>query len=455
MVTVVNNYFAALFVCGSCNFCQNKRISNGIDEVAKYYTQVCSGLSSVPIDIPDDTIYIQLDGNFISNVIFWGLEQCKSVSLIHNQISELQSRSFVHLVSVEEIWLSHNRIRNIQRTALGGLMHLKKLALGDNMLTATSLSGSRPFGNLPSLQYLELHRNALTSLPLDIFYSPNINVPSSLMLSLHGNPILCNDGLCWILNHEESGQLFWIVQDRVTLSPTCSNVPGVAWEDLDLCNTFWGCAVTNLQTGRDYSRTCMHLNAIPQDIPSDTLIIEIKGNHISFVPQHAFPGLTQENKIKLPSNNIQEIDHQAFSGLKSLRELWLNQNKLKALHKDTFSGLESLNQIYLQNNALTSIESGTLGQTPSLHYVNLAYNDLLTHVPNNLFSSDKQSLSPWELTMSLTGNPIICSGDICWMKNEETFRVNWLTKPECDGSHDAWNNMDCSSAGDDDKATVH
>ncbi len=417
------------------------------DQEKQEFVQRCYCLSSIPANIPNETQYIEIGGNPIFNIKpedFRNLTRCRYINLRNNRIKSIQSRAFLGLRVVEEILLSDNKIEIIDGTSFSGLQYLKRLTLSNNLLTVISYG---TFGNLPSLNYLELHGNKLGTFHVNSFLPPA--APKVLYLSLASNPVRCDKALCWLIHGQSDGWIKWIKYGNKELVPTCTNT-GDSWFNIDIC-LLGGCPYNSPNMGSDYSKICSALTEIPLDIPRDAQVVALQGNSIPTIPANAFAGLTRVKEIRLSNNKIENVLNNAFQDLSTLEELRLDQNRISNLEAHAFNGLTSLNKLFLQRNALKVVEAGTFGQLPQVNYLNMANNQLV-NLTYNVFTSDVQTTdqikkrstkAPLELALDLAGNPLICSVSLCWTKDNEKMNINWLTKPECNGSHAAWNSMDC------------
>ena len=198
--------------------------------------------------------------------------------------------------------------------------------------------------------------------------------------------------------------------------------------------------------------------------------IYLYGNDLTKLNNKMFVGLDSLEEMTLSFNKINSIEAGTFTGLRYLKELWLDNNKvlehvtgnmfaglnrleLLSIHTnkiskiatDLFTGLLNLREIDLDDNLITEINNGTFNSLEQLSKVWL-YNNKLTTLPHNAFSGLPR---PMELTLG--GNPLECSSDLCWMKQGES--EGWLTwiqfenrplEPSCAGGSD-WRNLtlDC------------
>ncbi|XP_053325590.1 extracellular matrix protein 2 isoform X2 [Spea bombifrons] len=150
------------------------------------------------------------------------------------------------------------------------------------------------------------------------------------------------------------------------------------------------------------------LTRIPPISDPDIKSLDLLGNFITSVPNGAFNGMPNLERIDLSKNNITsaEIDTRAFKSLKNLKrmyldgnllvhipselpstleELKLNENNLAGIEENSFKGLKDLVTLELEGNQLSEANIDPLAFKPlqSLTYMRLAKNKFRT-IPQGL-----------------------------------------------------------------------
>ncbi|KAJ6668415.1 hypothetical protein lerEdw1_015792 [Lerista edwardsae] len=160
----------------------------------------------------------------------------------------------------------------------------------------------------------------------------------------------------------------------------------------------------------DNTITCINakLTQIPPITDPDLTSIELVGNAIISIPDAAFNGIPNLERLDLRKNNITSsgIGPQAFKILKNLQRLYMdgnalehipsglpstleelkiNENQLHAIDEDSFHGLKNLVTLELENNKLSEANVSPLAFQPlkSLSYLRLGRNKFRT-IPQGL-----------------------------------------------------------------------
>ena len=168
--------------------------------------------------IPADTTTVYLDTNSISHVpsgYFVNLSSLTGITLQGNLISEIDPHAFAAVPSVTIIILADNKLEVIRENMFSGLPNLQDLRLHNNLLHTVKPAS---FRDNTALTYLYMHYNALQTLPQCMF-DPD-NHPQSLYdLRIHGNPLSCDQQLCWLKRPENSWISFWYASSPVCAGP--------------------------------------------------------------------------------------------------------------------------------------------------------------------------------------------------------------------------------------------
>ena len=144
---------------------------------------------------------------------------------------------FQGLVTVEQVFLSYNRINTIEANTFANLKRLRTLYLERNDLEI--LTPGTFFG-LDSLETLVLVNNHFKSLSADVFK----DLPRPLTLAVTkwigyddfvDNPLHCDSEVCWLKQEELRGSVRWLDAE-----PVCAD--GIDWKTWS-CNETGFCSL--------------------------------------------------------------------------------------------------------------------------------------------------------------------------------------------------------------------
>ncbi|XP_027673754.1 extracellular matrix protein 2 isoform X3 [Chelonia mydas] len=168
-----------------------------------------------------------------------------------------------------------------------------------------------------------------------------------------------------------------------------------------------GCSIS------DTTVSCIHarLTQIPPITDPELTSLELEGNTITSIPDEAFNGIPNLERLDLSKNNITSpgIGPQAFKILKKLKRLYMdgnalvhippelpsaleelkiNENHLHAIDEDSLQELKNLVTLELEGNKLSEANVSPLAFRPlkSLSYLRLGRNKFRT-VPQGLPTS--------------------------------------------------------------------
>lgn len=126
------------------------------------------------------------------------------------------------------------------------------------------------------------------------------------------------------------------------------------------------------------------LITIPQNIDSETQVLDISGNNLQILPRETFyrANLLNLQKIYLRSCRIGQIGEHAFRGLTNLVELDLSHNLLTSVPSSTFEDTPFLRYLSLASNPIQKIESTAFKTVPGMAKLDLSNCEIQTIAPN-------------------------------------------------------------------------
>ena len=131
------------------------------------FHQEYKGLTSVPSDIPSESIQIYLDHNNISDITndpFISNTKCTILSLDYNRLVEVRASYWVGLWALKLLSLQRNKIQYIWPSAFSNLPQLEGLYLTENQLQTLAANIFVP-GPYPIKLEMTLERNPLEPHP--------------------------------------------------------------------------------------------------------------------------------------------------------------------------------------------------------------------------------------------------------------------------------------------------
>ncbi|KAF7379366.1 hypothetical protein HZH66_014737 [Vespula vulgaris] len=121
------------------------------------------------------------------------------------------------------------------------------------------------------------------------------------------------------------------------------------------------------------------LTSIPEEIDSETQVLDMSGNHVRSLPSNIFVRvrLTNLQRLYLRECRIDRIDSEALTGLTNLVELDLSNNLLSGVPSASFSNTPFLRDLVLAYNHLERIHSYAFKNTPNLVKLDLSHTKLI------------------------------------------------------------------------------
>ncbi|KAF3696334.1 Leucine-rich repeat neuronal protein 1 Neuronal leucine-rich repeat protein 1 [Channa argus] len=144
----------------------------------------------------------------------------------------------------------------------------------------------------------------------------------------------------------------------------------------------------------------LHLQNVPANISSDTQVLLLQSNNISFISTElqSLTNLTELDlsqnhftqvsslglsslghlvTLYLEENHIEELEDFRLRNLSSLEELYINHNRISSIGPKAFAGLTNLLRLHLNSNRLVAIDSRWFESLPSLEILMIGENPIL------------------------------------------------------------------------------
>uniref|UniRef100_A0A672IN32 Toll-like receptor 5 n=1 Tax=Salarias fasciatus TaxID=181472 RepID=A0A672IN32_SALFA len=326
-----------------------------------------------------DAVTIDVSQNRLNQIhrgAFNGLHgHLKMLNLSHNLLGEVYSHTFVSLANLRVLDLSHNHIGVLGFGSFSGLSHLEALNLAGNSLRDLGFPAT-----LPSLNYITLNDNKLTSVRTFAWFAVNI-----VHLDIRGNRLTNLEDVYSLVTQMKPLQRLLYGGNSIRWCTPGGQVGLNKLELLDLHSS-------SLQTVWALG-TCLDL----------------------------FDNLGNVTKMNLSSNGLRSLPQGVFKGLTSLVELDLSSNTLTHLQSDVFP--QSVKVLHLASNFIASPDPASFG---SLRFLDLGMNRF--HCDSNL-RSFLTWLNRTEVTLSSPAQELRCEFPLRFQNVPLLdYQASWLRK---------------------------
>ncbi|XP_072182199.1 uncharacterized protein [Diadema setosum] len=365
------------------------------------------GLSSVPGHLPGNTEILDLSFNMITalyNTSFFAYKQLKDLIIESNDISFIDSGTFLGLSFLHSLDLSNNKRLPVLRGYMFASTGLTNIQVnGSNLahvsddvfrVMATSSTLGLRKNVLQNVNWTDCHNVALFSVSLSFNKFAEFSEKSFVMrcivdsLDLSYNPIrlvspatisslkvrnLDMSGI--LLSEKEIHHLFEGVRSSTTIASLFIREIGLSSLRPGLFSALHGKQLRLLHLG---------WNELQQLIP------------------RGFEDLTDVSELRLDANQLEAIEPSHFSGMSSLRMLSLVGNNISIINVDNREWNANLSALFLNANEFVRIGTHALNGLRNLKILDLSSNNLdaVTHVS----LSDLESLNTLSLAdCSITG----------------------------------------------------
>ncbi|KAL2090278.1 hypothetical protein ACEWY4_014966 [Coilia grayii] len=165
------------------------------------------------------------------------------------------------------------------------------------------------------------------------------------------------------------------------------------------------------------------LSAIPEAIPGDTRLLDLKGNKLRWVEHGDLAAYTRLEELDLSENAISVLEPNAFSDLRSLRVLRLRANQLKLVPMGAFSRLANLTTLDLSDNKIVILLDFTFQDLHSLRNLEVGDNDLV-YISNKAFLG---LVGLRELTIERCNLTSVSGQSLSYLRSLTTLRLRRLS----------------------------
>lgn len=285
----------------------------------------------------DDTnLSVNMSYNRISNLTSGSTLLLNILDLSHNLLESLPKTFFDSIrMHIRQIFLSHNRLKNVDYAGFGALAKLEVLSLHHNNLT---IMKKKAIAETLSLQMADLSSNELNQLAVEQFY--NMRRLRHLRLVANELRSIPRDAFKnTVLEHLD------LSENRLTIFPSSALA----------------------QVGFTLRR------------------LELAGNHIEYLDSAMFYAISFLHELNLARNALTVLSDNAFAALSRLRRLDLSGNTIKTNFRELFHNVQRLRRLMLSNIGLRTM--------PPLPLANLTELDLSGNLVASFNEMDVRGLS--------------------------------------------------------------
>ena len=315
--------------------------------------------------IPTDTTSLILWGNEIRNITLSKKDltnhsQVVYLDLAFNHLTLLPTFNMSVLsafTGLRTLYLSNNRIQDIEDQAFNGLHQLQTLYLSGNRINNKT---DQTFSGLHQLQRLDLSGNRIQNIAGQAFR----RLHQLQELRLQGNRVQ-------VIEDQAFKGLYQL-------------------QDLDLMdNRIWDIT--------DQSFSGLH----------QLRKLYLSNNKIQSIASQTFRGLHLLQKLDLSSNGIKDIRNGTFRDLQNLQMLDISYNRITKVVSSWFDHLTFLTHLHLENNMISSFEPYYFSWPDSLLKLYL-HNNKITAFPPLPIKNCSTNTSCQGTKLYLLGNEIYC-----------------------------------------------
>ncbi|KAM4043080.1 toll-like receptor 5 [Anomaloglossus baeobatrachus] len=259
--------------------------------------------------------------NRIENNAFHGLQNLQWLNMSFNLMGELYDVAFDGLTSLVELYLNDNHIGPIQNNALTNLPKLMVLDLTNNAIVKLQFCD-----NLPFLYYFGLKENKLSSIQTAKVKTSIVNFSKNQLTNL--------------------ADFFYFLKNNMI------QYVGMQKNQLSICNYHVSIPENHSLLYLDLSDNMIQLiweNGQCFEMFRNFSALQslnISTNHIRFLPNGVFSGLTSLQELNLSSNFLTHVMSDVLPV--SLHTLDVSKNQLLSPNPDVFLGLGTIDLRYNQ-----------------------------------------------------------------------------------------------------------
>lgn len=319
-----------------------------------------------------------IDFNFIHGCI-----SLRNLNLSHNFVREITNQTFKTLANLEILNLQNNEIENIDEVAFA--KNLSELYLDQNFLT---ILFEHSFDGLVNLKILSISKNRLKILEKNVFETlinlQYLNLDENNLFSLSSESF---GGKIIPYVSANDNKIRTISFDRSQANVSIDYNPCVEFQDYTNCieemnvtcqynyndDQIYECRVDNAKVvNANYSHEFngSHLTGyVDKDVKKITAGSD---SYFKFLPSQIFTTFPQINFVVFDNVGLENLDK--IHNCDELKHLSLKTNLIRSFSNDTFSSCEKIEYINLEDNWISSLADEIFMTLKKLIFLNFSKN---------------------------------------------------------------------------------
>ncbi|XP_030850181.1 insulin-like growth factor-binding protein complex acid labile subunit [Strongylocentrotus purpuratus] len=183
-----------------------------------------------------------------------------------------------------------------------------------------------------------------------------------------------------------------------------------------------GCRLKFSDLGTNATCTSLDLRYVPQDLPMNTIMLDLSYNKITTLYNESFVYLIDIISLWVIENRLRRLEEGVFQPLIHLKELSLLRNRLVSLPSGLFSSNHRLSKLILAGNQFGLIPSSSLPLLNNMTFLDLVSNKISTISPHDFSPLENCSLT----RLSLRANALhdLPSRVFSYLRKIDTLSLN-------------------------------
>lgn len=319
--------------------------------------------------------------NSLSSNLFRGLYRVHSLDVSNTMLMSCFNESFSGMQSLTYLNMSHSQIKMVEYETFKATGAIKIIDLSYNMLENFQINTS----SIYLLSELFLNHNKLKNITSETFkhlrFLEKLNLACNNILSIDSNSLQTLSHLRFLDLYSNSnlrvkGDIF---NNLFLIQVSLSNVRQ-RFQFQNSVNTSITTLILTKCEIDDINSVCVYKfrNVFKLDITSNKIEaldkgsfqdmddlnwLDISFNRISFIQPGTFLTNKMINTLNLYGNNIKYLQFGILDGLKNLRVLNLSNNEIHTFGVNLLHNSPHLSQLFLENNNLASMNFAELSET--------------------------------------------------------------------------------------------